>query len=567
MPGGSAVTPVRKIDFLLSAMVAALVLLTWLPRLGGPIDLRWDGGVYYVLGTSLADGAGYRLLNEPGDITANQYPPLFPAIIALHQKVAGTSDPTEVGRLLRVTFLLLSIGLGIGLYALFRRYVGPWFAGVGAAVCMLHTSTVFITDIGFAELPFTLVTVLFFLVERGDDRSLPRAVAAGALAVAAFLLRTTGVALLAAWVISGLLQRRLLVAAARFVVVVPFVLAWQIYTGAVERQPAYEAPSYSYQRADYLFYNVKYARNVTFRNPDRPDQGHLSVPGLAGRLARNLLTAPRYAAETISAVRDDWRRPWQSLSALPAVGRLFSRPLLDVGLFLFGGLVLAGLARQLHVRDYAMALYVLLYVAAICVTPWVFSDRYWIPLAPMMIVALTHLLGFIGEKSAARAGPRFRRWAPSLLVGGVCLVLIVQVASLRRLFRDQHQAVTYLDRQGRAVSYDLFYYRDTYRALDDAIDWLREDAPPNAIVAASMPHWVYLRSGLKSIMPPFEPDPVTALRLLESVPVRYLLVDGRTGSFTRVFGLPAVSLAPDRWESVFEDVAGEVEVFRRVTPQ
>jgi len=65
-------------------LLVALVLALWIPRLGGPIDLRYDAGVYYVLGTSLAEGRGYRLTNEPGDIQAVQYPPLLPAFVAAH---------------------------------------------------------------------------------------------------------------------------------------------------------------------------------------------------------------------------------------------------------------------------------------------------------------------------------------------------------------------------------------------------------------------------------------------------------------------------------------------------
>ena len=63
-------------------MCGAVLLLIWLavsiPRLNGPIDLRWDASTYYVLGTALAEGKGYRLLNEPGEIEAVQYPPLSP---------------------------------------------------------------------------------------------------------------------------------------------------------------------------------------------------------------------------------------------------------------------------------------------------------------------------------------------------------------------------------------------------------------------------------------------------------------------------------------------------------
>ena len=46
--------------------VVALAILLWLPRFSGPLDLRWDAGVYYLLGTSLAAGHGYRILSEPG---------------------------------------------------------------------------------------------------------------------------------------------------------------------------------------------------------------------------------------------------------------------------------------------------------------------------------------------------------------------------------------------------------------------------------------------------------------------------------------------------------------------
>ncbi len=79
--------------------LAALVLLAvalWLPRLRGPLDLRYDAGVYYILGTSLAEGRGYRLLNEPGAIEAIQYPPLLPAVGALVERAAGTDDPAMV---------------------------------------------------------------------------------------------------------------------------------------------------------------------------------------------------------------------------------------------------------------------------------------------------------------------------------------------------------------------------------------------------------------------------------------------------------------------------------------
>src|ERR1051325_10389964 len=74
-------------------VVLAIAFTVWAPRLTGPIDLRWDAGVYYVLGTSLATGQGYRILSEPGSPEMLRYPPLLPAIVAVYQRALGSTDP------------------------------------------------------------------------------------------------------------------------------------------------------------------------------------------------------------------------------------------------------------------------------------------------------------------------------------------------------------------------------------------------------------------------------------------------------------------------------------------
>src|SRR2546430_5363587 len=78
--------------------------MLWLPGLTGSKDLRWDGGLYYLLGTSLAEGHGYRISSEPGSPEAVQYPPLLPAVVALHQWVLGTANPDVVAPWLRKSY-------------------------------------------------------------------------------------------------------------------------------------------------------------------------------------------------------------------------------------------------------------------------------------------------------------------------------------------------------------------------------------------------------------------------------------------------------------------------------
>src|SRR5262245_34662494 len=101
------VNVVRRPEIRYPLILLAVALALWAPRLRGPIDLRYDAGVYYILGTSLAEGKGYRLLNEPGEISALQYPPLVPAIVAVEQKLLGTSDPFVVGQWLRWTYFAM----------------------------------------------------------------------------------------------------------------------------------------------------------------------------------------------------------------------------------------------------------------------------------------------------------------------------------------------------------------------------------------------------------------------------------------------------------------------------
>ncbi|NIO07747.1 MAG: hypothetical protein GTO40_06960 [Deltaproteobacteria bacterium] len=147
--------------------LSVLILLSvglWLPRLRGPLDLRWDGGVYYILGTSLAEGKGYRLLNEPGEIDAVQYPPLLPLIVAAHQRILGTSDLLVVGQWLRFFYFFLFAGFTVAAYSLVRPYLSRGSALLAACVGAFSLYTYIFSDMLYTELPFALATVMFVIL-------------------------------------------------------------------------------------------------------------------------------------------------------------------------------------------------------------------------------------------------------------------------------------------------------------------------------------------------------------------------------------------------------------------
>jgi hypothetical protein len=307
---------------------------------------------------------------------------------------------------------------------------------------------------------------------------------------------------------------------------------------------------------------VSYARNLFLRNVERPGLGQLTLPELGERFGKSLLTVPTKLGQAVSATRNDWAEQIGRLKKMPGIGRLIPRGVIDLSLLLLGALVIGGLVKHFRDTDRLMPLYVAAYTALLCITPpaWE-SARYLLPIAPFLVLALWECVLAISRR--LRAGPPvLARLAPLGVGAGVLLVLSIQVLSLLALFRERHQPVEYRDRSG-VVAYRLLFYRDAYQALDAGLDWLRPRAKPTEIIGSSMPHWVYLRTGLKAVMPPFETDPRRAQALLDSVPVNYLIVDGRTGSFTRQFGLPAVKAAPEKWQLIYFSQAGELEIYRR----
>jgi hypothetical protein len=342
---------------------------------------------------------------------------------------------------------------------------------------------------------------------------------------------------------------------------------WQSRIAAVEKNPAYSTPAYPYQRAEYLFYNVSYARNVFLRDIEHPELGDLSLGELSKRVASNLLTVPSRLGQAVSATGVDWAQQRARLRKLPIVGRVFHRTLPDVLPVILGLMVIGGLVRQLLHTDRVMPLYVGAYVALLCMTPAAWeSARYLLPIMPFLVIALWQCALAIRDWFGRRPRRTLAKLGRFGAIAVAALILSVQLASLYDFFRDRHGRVEYVDRSGTVVRYRLFYYREAYRALDAGLDWLRQHARPTEIIVSSMPHWVYLRTGMKAVMPPFETDPKKAQALLEAVPAAYLIIDGRTGSFTREYGLPAVKAAPERWRLIYSSLAGELAIYRRLAP-
>jgi hypothetical protein len=535
-----------------SIAVVALALLLWAPRFSGPIDLRWDAGVYYLLGTSLAAGEGYRIPSEPGSPEALQYPPLLPALVALHQWALGATDPVIVAPWLRRTYAALFVVYGLTTLALARVYLRPGLALAATTLCLLHAQTIFLSDLLFSEIPFALVSVGFALVAGGKASTTRlRETGAFVLAAAGFLLRTAGAALLATWVIEALARRRLRLALMRGLLAVLLIALWQSYVVRVRASDAYVRPAYEYQRAAYQNYNVPYAENILQVDPFRPELGRADGGALAARLVTNLARMPAALGEAVSAPK----RYWQS--ALERTNRLLGRHLLPVGLVWvpilgFGALVLAGSVLFIRCHNWTLAGILLLSIALVCLTPWPEEfGRYLTPTAPFLTIAAILPLQRLDTALCARGSRRATLLGRLALAGLVVLLLAVQTFAAARLFLDRdREGASFIPGSG-ATGSRFFYFGRSWLAWEQAVAWIGARAAPSAIVATSVPHQFYLHTGLRAVYPSMDADPEQAHRLLETVPVSYVIVDELgPREFVRRYALPAVESHPTSWRVV-----------------
>ena len=548
--------------------------MVWLavsvPRLGGPIDMRWDASAYYVLGTALAEGKGYRLLNEPGEIEAVQYPPLLPLIVAAHQRIMGTNDYVTVGSVLRFSYFIISGCYLLVIYALARQLLSPWYALiVGLASVLSFCSFLFPSDALYADLPFSLLFVLFLIFERRGEKP-TNATIAGLIACAAYLVRTAGVALLAAWIGASLIRRQFREAAIRVAVSAIPILLWQGHVWRVVHSDSYRQPSFAYQRASYYYPNVTYSENSSLSDPFQPELGKTKIGEIGARIVRNLVTIPVSLGESAIVPISYWRHflegSHRRLNAmLPSYWPFLSLHALSWSLTAAGLFALVGVFFAARNREWFLVTTFGITVAVVVLTPW--QNQFWRYLAPVAPLTLTFLLCAMLRIHGWVESRHLRwNWSARGVMGSVVLgTLLIQAIVAVRLLNDM-PLVSYFDAMGKERRFHVLAYGKDWAALDRVFEWLRANSERERIVATAVPQLAYLRSGHKTVLPPFEPEPQTANQLLDQVPASYLVLDnfGPSPGITERYAAPVVEQIPANWKLVFTAFDDKTRVYERV---
>jgi len=557
-------TKTLKVDQLLLLALSIVIVGLWIPRWAGPLDLRWDGAVYYILGSSLAEGKGYRLLHEPGEIEAIQYPPLLPLLAAAPQMVLGTSDPVIVGRWLKLFFFSFHAAFVLATYFMLKMFVSRWVAFLGALALLLNVQVVFHSNLFFAEIPFGLVTVLFVLCNRRSSNPVHEVLAA-VCAVTAFLLRAAGVALFAAWVAESVARKEFKRAAVRLLVAAIPVLCWNAYVFQVERSPSYATPAYPYQRAPYLNYNVSYATNLSLASYKTPGSGRATARQLAERFWQNALGMETTLGEAVSESREFWEYQFRyDGKRFPLLRRVLPW-VVPIPLILLGGLILGGMVVLIGRGEIFIPVYILASVVLLCATPWPEQfRRYLVPIAPFLLTSLFAGVLSVGNWLRMSRSKLVRQCAPIAAMLVLALIFAAEVNSLDAMYKYHLDRVRSETHEGALVDYRLFYYDSASKSLDDGLDWLKRRTKADDVVATAMPHWAYLRKGLKAVRPPLEANSERAQALLDSVPVAYVVLDKSDEGSSNAYMLPLLQGNPRAWKLVYADEKGPVRIYERV---
>ena len=146
----------------------------------------------------------------------------------------------------------------------------------------------------------------------------------------------------------------------------------------------------------------------------------------------------------------------------------------------------------------------------------------------------------------------------------VGLMVLCQIATAIHLFRSL-SPISYFDAAGHERIFKVLNYGREWHSLDYAFEWVRKNAPPAAVVGTIVPHLAYLRTGHKAVLPPFESNPEVASRLLDEVPVSYLVLDtfGRPGTTER-YTAPIIAGRTHEWQLVFTAPDKQAQVYAHV---
>jgi hypothetical protein len=180
------------IPLAIAAIVLAIAISTVTPW---PVGAFEDDAVYTILGKSLAEGTGYRMINLPGAPAATHYPPGYPALLAVLWKLAPSFPDNIVVFKFANALLLAAAAAGTYLFARRRLELSTVASTATALITTLSIAILLLTGMVLSEPLFlALLIPALFVTERAVESGRVRtALLAGILLGMLTLVRSLGI--------------------------------------------------------------------------------------------------------------------------------------------------------------------------------------------------------------------------------------------------------------------------------------------------------------------------------------------------------------------------------------
>jgi hypothetical protein len=434
-----------KFEKIVALLVGGLVftMAVWATR-PYPVGVFHDDGVYITLAKSLATGEGYRYLNLPGTPVATHYPPGYPLLLAALWKIAP-EFPRNIPVLQLVNAVALAL-TAVGTMVFSRRILG-WNLPASMAGAVIGTVSYPLLGLSVYLLSEPLFAALLLpslvLAERvtRDGSGARDALLVGVVAAVLTLVRTHGIALIAAAVLVLALRTRwrqaAIVAASAAIVLAP----WQLYVAA--HDAAIVGPL-----------RGKYASYATWLL----EGWRIGIGFMGATIGANVKEIGELFADRFSL--SDRAIPRLATAVIAAI-------------FAMAGAV------RLSRRAPVTAVFVALYMVILLVwpyTPWRFFYALW----PIVILCLGETLRWLAEVRSSATAPA---------TAGLLLATGLALGGVRAETRAYHQQSWHHPGQ-RAAS-----------GAGPLILWVQANTRPGDVVAVESEQLVYLFTGRLALPP------------------------------------------------------------------
>lgn len=417
------------------------------------VGLFHDDGIYLVTAGALAEGDGYRIASLPDPVPQTKYPPAFPALLSIAWHLDSSFPANALA--LKVVPLSALVLWCVMAYLLLRRWTADHV--LAATIALLTAASPWMLFLGSALLAETWFAVfvwgaLLLLVRReqgaGGNATL---VVAAALAGAAFLTRTPGIALLVAGTLSLALRKRGKDALVFLAVSGAIALPWLVWVVTRSGNAPPQMAAY-YGVSNYADWNL--LLGFGWRQK-------LEIFGW--NVLHLLLT------------------PFRLLGAIPS-------PLWPV-LLMVGSLGIVGFVRDVRRRFGVLHVFATVYIGMILLWAWP-PWRFLAPVYPLLL--------FFGWRGLEAMVGRLPRVAAKAARGAMLVVVAAWSAWAvgRSVWTAAHTGVVC---PGVPCPDRWEDFRETFA-------WVAENTPGDAVLVGNLDPTLYLYTGRKAVRP-FTADP------------------------------------------------------------